>query len=48
VPALSSVCVFCGSNAGVDPAYLEAARHFGRGLAERGLRLVYEIGRAHV
>jgi uncharacterized protein (TIGR00730 family) len=41
VPALSSVCVFCGSNAGVGPAYLEAARHVGRGLAERGLRLVY-------
>jgi uncharacterized protein (TIGR00730 family) len=41
VPALSSVCVFCGSNPGVDPAYLEAARHLGRGLAERGLRLVY-------
>jgi uncharacterized protein (TIGR00730 family) len=46
VPALSSVCVFCGSNAGVDPAYLEAARHAGRGLAQRGLRLVY--GGAHV
>jgi uncharacterized protein (TIGR00730 family) len=46
VPALSSVCVFCGSNAGVDPAYLEAARHVGRGLAERGMRLVY--GGAHV
>jgi uncharacterized protein (TIGR00730 family) len=41
VPALSSVCVFCGSNAGADPAYLEAARHVGRGFAERGLRLVY-------
>jgi uncharacterized protein (TIGR00730 family) len=46
VPALSSVCVFCGSKAGVDPAYLEAARHAGRGLAQRGLRLVY--GGAHV
>jgi uncharacterized protein (TIGR00730 family) len=46
VPALSSVCVFCGSNNGVDPAYLEAATRVGRTLAERGLRLVY--GGAHV
>jgi uncharacterized protein (TIGR00730 family) len=41
VPALSSVCVFCGSNGGADPAYLEAARTVGRALAARGLRLVY-------
>jgi uncharacterized protein (TIGR00730 family) len=46
VPALSSVCVFCGSNAGGDPAYMEAAKTTGRTLAERGLRLVY--GGAHV
>ena len=46
MPALSSVCVFCGSNAGVDPAYMQAAVHVGRSLARRGLRLVY--GGAHV
>jgi uncharacterized protein (TIGR00730 family) len=46
VPALSSVCVFCGSNNGLDPAYLEAATRVGHTLAERGLRLVY--GGAHV
>jgi len=45
VPALSSVCVFCGSNGGADPAYLEAAAAAGRGLAERGLRLVYGGGK---
>jgi uncharacterized protein (TIGR00730 family) len=45
VPALSSVCVFCGSNGGAEPAYLEAARAAGRGLAERGLRLVYGGGK---
>ena len=45
MPALSSVCVFCGSNGGADPAYLEAARHAGRGLAQRGLRLVYGGGK---
>jgi uncharacterized protein (TIGR00730 family) len=44
VPSLSSVCVFCGSNGGADPAYVEAAREAGRGLAERRLRLVYGGG----
>jgi uncharacterized protein (TIGR00730 family) len=44
VPALSSVCVFCGSNGGADPAYLEAATAVGRSLAGRGLRLVYGGG----
>ena len=46
MPALSSVCVFCGSNTGSDPRYLQAAVDTGRTLAERGLRLVY--GGAHV
>jgi uncharacterized protein (TIGR00730 family) len=39
------VCVFCGSNGGADPAYLEAAGAAGRGLAERGIRLVYGGGK---
>lgn len=39
-----SVCVYCGSRAGDDPAYLEAARAFGAGLAARGMRLVYGAG----
>jgi uncharacterized protein (TIGR00730 family) len=41
VPALSSVCVFCGSNAGADPAYVAAAEAVGAGLAGRGIRVVY-------
>jgi uncharacterized protein (TIGR00730 family) len=41
VPELSSICVFCGSNAGADPAYREAAQAVGRGLAQRGVRVVY-------
>jgi uncharacterized protein (TIGR00730 family) len=45
VPALSSVCVFCGSNGGADPVYLETATAVGRGLAERGMRLVYGGGK---
>jgi uncharacterized protein (TIGR00730 family) len=45
MPALSTVCVFCGSNGGADPAYLDAARAVGHELAQRGLRLVYGGGR---
>ena len=37
--------MFCGSNAGVRPAYLEAARATGRALARRGVGLVYGGGR---
>jgi len=36
-----SICVFCGANAGNDPAYVEAAEALGRACAERGLRVVY-------
>jgi uncharacterized protein (TIGR00730 family) len=45
VPALSSLCVFCGSNGGADPAYLDAAARAGRALAQRGVRLVYGGGK---
>ncbi|MDX9672517.1 MULTISPECIES: TIGR00730 family Rossman fold protein [unclassified Pseudomonas] len=42
--SLKSVCVFCGANAGTDPAYTEAAKALGRALAERHLTLVYGGG----
>jgi uncharacterized protein (TIGR00730 family) len=45
VPELSSICVFCGSNAGAQPAYVATAEAVGRGLAERGVRLVYGGGK---
>jgi uncharacterized protein (TIGR00730 family) len=45
VPELSSVCVFCGSNAGADPAYVTTAEEVGSGLARRGIRVVYGGGR---
>lgn len=38
---MNSICVFCGSHVGGDPAYLEAARKLGRELAEQKIRLVY-------
>ena len=41
---IRSVCVFCGSNPGTDPAYAEAAVATGRDLAERGVRIVYGGG----
>ncbi|MEO0486058.1 MAG: TIGR00730 family Rossman fold protein [Pseudomonadota bacterium] len=39
-----SVCVFCGSRPGKDPAYAEAARSLGEALGTRGWRLVYGAG----
>ena len=38
---MNSICVFCGSSPGNDPAYAEAAQKLGRTLAERGNTLVY-------
>lgn len=43
--ALRRVCVFCGSASGRSPAYLAAAREFGRVLAERRIELVFGGGR---
>ncbi len=36
-----AVCVFCGSSPGSNPAFTEAAVAVGRGLAARGIGLVY-------
>jgi hypothetical protein len=33
--------VFCGSSPGANPAFIDAAASFGRGLAERDIGLVY-------
>lgn len=46
IPAQRSVCVFCASNNGVDPIFLESAKALGQTIAERGWQLVY--GGAHV
>ena len=45
MPAIRSAAVFCGSRAGADPAYAEAAAALGRGLAAAGITLVYGGGR---
>ena len=39
-----SVCVYCGSRDGSDPAYAEAAETLGRALADESWRLVYGAG----
>ncbi|MEL6571437.1 MAG: TIGR00730 family Rossman fold protein [Pseudomonadota bacterium] len=39
-----SVCVYCGSRDGNNPAYAEAAEATGHMLAENGWRLVYGAG----
>jgi uncharacterized protein (TIGR00730 family) len=41
---LRSVCVFCGSRAGRNPAHALAARDLGALIAARGWRLVYGAG----
>ncbi|OAB60379.1 lysine decarboxylase [Leptolyngbya valderiana BDU 20041] len=40
-----SVCVYCGSSNRADPKLYDSAAELGRGIAERGWRLVYGGGR---
>ncbi|MDY6946348.1 MAG: TIGR00730 family Rossman fold protein [Pseudomonadota bacterium] len=42
---MRSLCIFCGSNPGNRPEYLQLARATGRLVAERGLTLVYGGGK---
>lgn len=39
-----TLCVYCGSRHGGDPAYADAARALGRAIGERGWQLVYGGG----
>jgi uncharacterized protein (TIGR00730 family) len=41
---IRNVCVYCGSGPGSDPAFLDAARRFGKILAEHHVGLVYGGG----
>ncbi len=41
---MKSICVYCGSNAGSDPRYAEAARALGSRIAGEGAQLVYGGG----
>ncbi len=42
---ISSLCVYCGSAVGTDPAYRESAARLGRILAQNNIRLIYGGGR---
>jgi uncharacterized protein (TIGR00730 family) len=41
---IKSICVYCASGPGNNPAFMDAAKTFGRILAENGIRLVYGGG----
>lgn len=39
-----SICIYCGSKTGKNPANIESAQHLGRILAERNIRMIYGGG----
>lgn len=41
---IQSICVYCGSGPGSDPAFMAAARDFGKILTDNNIRLVYGGG----
>ena len=41
---IKTICVYCGSGPGANPAFVEAAIELGKTLAENGIRLVYGGG----
>lgn len=41
---MNSICIFCGSNKGFDPAYAAAAVEIGQTFAKRKIRTVYGAG----
>lgn len=43
-PTLRTVCVYCGSGTGQNPAFAEAARALGKSLADENVGLVYGGG----
>jgi uncharacterized protein (TIGR00730 family) len=45
MPLPTALCVYCGSNPGKHPEYVESARAFGMAMARRGIALVYGGGK---
>ena len=41
---IRTICVYCGSGPGTDPAFIEAARDFGKTMGREGVGLVYGGG----
>jgi uncharacterized protein (TIGR00730 family) len=44
VTKIRTICVYCGSGPGTNPRFVEAAKAFGKSLAENSIRLVYGGG----
>ena len=44
MPAIRSICVYCGSGFGSDPVFVETAAKLGRIMGEQGINLVYGGG----
>ncbi|MCU1394569.1 MAG: hypothetical protein JWM34_2997 [Ilumatobacteraceae bacterium] len=44
-PPAIRLCVYCGTNSGTSPAYVQAATDLGTAMAARGIGLVYGGGR---
>ena len=42
--SISSICLFCGSRSGSDPAFVAAGRRLGQFVLERGIRMIYGGG----
>ncbi|MGC1776503.1 MAG: TIGR00730 family Rossman fold protein [Xanthobacteraceae bacterium] len=41
---INAICVYCGSSAGTEPAFVDAAQKLGQILAENRIRLIYGGG----
>ncbi|MEM9330951.1 MAG: TIGR00730 family Rossman fold protein [Pseudomonadota bacterium] len=41
---INSICVYCGSQPGIQPVFMEAARETGKKLAQSGIQLTYGGG----
>ena len=44
MPAIQTICVYCGSGFGSDPVFVQTAAELGRSMAEQGINLVYGGG----
>jgi uncharacterized protein (TIGR00730 family) len=48
VPKIKSICVYCGSQPGHHPEYIEAAKTLGKDMAENNIQLIYGGGGAGI
>jgi uncharacterized protein (TIGR00730 family) len=44
MPAIRTICVYCGSGFGSDPVFVQTAAELGRSMAKHGISLVYGGG----